>query len=294
MSNTVNGGSTDAGAVGGVGNELAVPMADTPQDLQAAVVLAKQFPRDEEAASERILKACTRPAFAEAARYLYERDNTDVSGFSIVFAREAARLWSNVRYGFQITGDETERRKVMAWAWDLESNVRSFAEDVFVKKVPRKQRLPGGGSRTVMKPANERELRELTAARASIMIRNAILTLLPPGVKEEAAIVCKATLTDQARKEGRPKAVPDIVAGFARFNVTEKELESYLGHPMAEITAEEVADLRSIWRAINDRVAKWSDYAKGEDEAGSDGDADGGDNAAPKSGLDAFEAALEG
>lgn len=264
-------------------------MADTPQDLQAAVVLAKQFPRDEEVASERILKACTRPAFAEAARYLYERDKTDVSGFSIVFAREAARLRSNVRYGFQITGDETERRKVMAWAWDLESNVRSFAEDVFVKKVPRRER-----GRSIMKPANERELRELTAARASIMIRNAILTLLPPGVKEEAAIVCKATLTDQARKEGRPKAVPDIVAGFARFNVTEKELESYLGHPMTEITAEEVADLRSIWRAINDRVAKWSDYAKGEDAADSDDNADGGENAAPQSGLDAFEAALEG
>lgn len=289
MNSGVNGGSTDIRAVGDVGNELAVPMADTPQDLQAAVVLAKQFPRDEEAAGERILKACTRPAFAEAARYLYKRDKTELSGFSIVFAREAARLWSNVRYGFQITGDETERRKVMAWAWDLESNVRSFAEDVFVKKVPRRER-----GRSIMKPANERELRELTAARASIMIRNAILTLLPPGVKEEAAIVCKATLTDQARKEGRPKAVPDIVEGFARFSVTEKELESYLGHAMSEITAEEVADLRSIWRAINDRVAKWSDYAKGEDAAGSDGDAEGGENAAQQSGLDAFEAALEG
>lgn len=289
MNSGVNGGSTDTRAVGDVGNELAVPMADTPQDLQAAVVLAKQFPRDEEAACDRVLKACTRHAFAEAARYLYERDKTDVSGFSIVFAREAARLWSNVRYGFQITGDDAERRKVMAWAWDLESNVRSFAEDVFVKKVPRRDH-----GRTIMKPANERELRELTAARASIMIRNAILTLLPPGVKEEAAIVCKATLTEQARKEGRPKAVPEIVEGFARFNVTEKALESYLGHAMAAITAEEVADLRSIWRAINDKVAKWTDYCGRQADGGGGEGTNGQPPDEPQSALDAFEAALEG
>lgn len=288
MTSNENQSPVEPRAVGDVGGELAVPMADTPQDLQAAVVLAKQFPRDEEAACERILKACTRPAFAEAARYLYERDNTDVSGFSIVFAREAARLWSNVRYGFQITGDETERRKVMAWAWDLESNVRSFAEDVFVKKVPRRDH-----GRTVMKPANERELRELTAARASIMIRNAILTLLPPGVKEEAAIVCKATLTEQARKEGRADAVPAILETFGRFGVSKEQLEKHLGHPMAKITAEEVADLRSIARAIKDKTAKWSDYAKGAERGEPDYDGDEGENAAPQSALDAFEAALE-
>ena len=82
-------------------------------EIQSAVVLAKRFPRDEEKAKAALLAACDLEDFAGGAYYSFPRGKKKnelgewvpniISGGGIRLAREAKRLWMNVRSGFFIT-----------------------------------------------------------------------------------------------------------------------------------------------------------------------------------------------
>jgi len=52
-------------------------------EVQAAMVIAKRFPRDPIEAMDRILHACTRSTLAESALYSYSRGGSDITGPSI-------------------------------------------------------------------------------------------------------------------------------------------------------------------------------------------------------------------
>jgi len=68
-------------------------------ETQAAMVIAKKFPRDQIAAMDRILTACTRPTLAEGALYSYSKGGSEVSGPSIRLAEAIAQSWGNVHFG---------------------------------------------------------------------------------------------------------------------------------------------------------------------------------------------------
>jgi hypothetical protein len=61
------------------------------QEVQAMMVIAKRFPRDQVQAMDRILQACTRPTLAEGALYSYSRGGSDVTGPSIRLAEAIAQ-----------------------------------------------------------------------------------------------------------------------------------------------------------------------------------------------------------
>ena len=78
-------------------NELSAPSAPNAalvetesaraiQEVQAALVIGKKFPRDEKAALDRILNACTREGLAKGALYTYARGGADISGPAIRLA----------------------------------------------------------------------------------------------------------------------------------------------------------------------------------------------------------------
>src|SRR6185295_15732166 len=63
------------------------------QEVQAAMVMAKQFPRDEIRAWDRIMKACERPKLAEESQYSFPKGGANVSGPSIRLAEVLAQNW---------------------------------------------------------------------------------------------------------------------------------------------------------------------------------------------------------
>ena len=69
------------------------------QEVQAAMVVAKKFPRDEYTAMEKIKRTCQRPTLAEQAIYSYPRGGENVSGPSIRLAEAMAQMWGNIDYG---------------------------------------------------------------------------------------------------------------------------------------------------------------------------------------------------
>ena len=239
------------------GFELApsAAMAEKQFEIQSAIIVAKRFPRNEDAAFEKLMKSSRRTSFAEDAAYSFPRGDTAVEGPSVNIAREAARLWGNVRYGIDIIRDDEESRLIRGWAFDMESNVKVTAEDDFKKLVFRKK---GGW----IKP-DERDLRELTNRRGAILVRNCILQILPKDLIEDALVQCKATLRSGAQQdpEGARKK---MILAFSTIHITPEMLELKLGHPIPQCTPDELAELRGIYKSILDGNSKWVDYVAQE------------------------------
>jgi hypothetical protein len=245
--------------------------AEKQFEIQSAIIVARRFPRDEDQAFMRLMKAAGRPSFADDASYSFKRgkkkneetgkwvDNY-VEGPSVNLAREAARVWGNIRYGLEVVRDDEETRQIRGWAWDLESNVKVTAEDDFKKLVQKKQYDSDGNSKgTAWVTADERELRELTNRRGAILIRNCILQLMPSDLIEDARVECDKTLESKtkANPEGEKKKV---ILAFSGLNVTPKMLEDKLGHKLAECSPAEIAELRKIYKSIADGNSTWAEY----------------------------------
>ena len=222
-------------------------------EVEAALILAKKFPRNEDKAFQKLMHSCERTTFAENATYSFPRGSGMVSGPSVNIAREAARVWENIEYGLLIVFENEVERKIRAWAWDKETNTRSFAEDTFAKLIYRKK---GGW----IKP-DERDLRELTNRRGSILIRNCILSIMPKDLIDDALIKCKDTLK-KAAKQDPDKARKNLILAFSQINVTVQMIEEKLGHPISKCTEDEIVELRQIWQSINDGNSRWSEYVE--------------------------------
>jgi hypothetical protein len=233
--------------------------AEKQFEIQSAIIIAKRFPRDEDSAFQKLMKACGRSTFAGDAQYSFPRGDGLVSGPSVQLAREAARNWTNIRYGLTIIRDDQQSRQIQGWAWDVETNTKVTAEDDFQKLIFRK----GKG----WIAPDERDMRELTNRRGAILIRNCILQILPKDLIEDALYTCHATLESDAAKD--PDAARKrILVSFSELNVSAEMLSGYLGHPVGQSSPAEIANLRTIYKSISDGNTTWGDYVNGNSDAG--------------------------
>ena len=237
--------------------ELAPTAAAAAQqhEVQSAIVIARRFPRDEDAAFAKLMRACGRSAFAAETEYTFPRGGQQVSGPSVTLAREAARVWGNIRYGLEIVREDVDSRQIRGWAWDLETNVKVAAEDEFRKLVQRKR-----DGKTVWVVPDERDLRELTNRRGAILIRNCILQLLPSDLIDDACRQSHETLKQEAGKDP-DSARKRLILAFGAINVTPEMLQAYLGHPVGQCSPDEIAKLRTVYQSIRDGNSTWAEYS---------------------------------
>ena len=226
-----------------------IQKAETQGEIFAAIMSAKKFPRDEQKSQADMLAACDSELFAEKAYYSFPRGKQIVSGASIRMAKEITRTYGNIRWGFFITHDDDDARGIVSWAWDLERNNRTSASDFFKKLIQRKQE----NGPTIWVTADERDLRELTFRRASIIERNCILSLLPAHFIDELVVVCKRTVAGGERTDLKERT-SIMSKAFGDIGVSPEQLENYLGHPLKAATREEVADLRGVYQSIVDGI----------------------------------------
>jgi hypothetical protein len=238
--------------------ELAVSSstAMARHEIEGSIVLAKRFPRNQDQAFAMVMKSCQRFSFASMTTYSYPRGGQQITGASVHLAREAARCWGNLRTGCDIVHDDEETRTIRGWAWDIESNVREAQDASFKKLIYRKPKRGEPGGWIV---PDERDLRELTNRQGAICVRNCILHLLPPDLIEDALGTAKGTIKndkptdpDEARKK--------IIMGFQGIGVSVDDLETKLGHPLRQVTPEEIKSLREIWASIREGNSVWAEH----------------------------------
>lgn len=244
-----NGGFQSVPIANGAGELSLVAREQT--EIQSAIIVAKKFPRDEAACYAKVIKSCERPLMAESAQYQFPRGKTKVTGPSVDLARELARCWGNIRYGLRLISNNDELCHIRGYALDLETNAYIEQEDQFAPKIQRKN--SSGVSAWVK--ADERDLRELIAKRGAILVRNAILQLVPPDVVDAALEKAQDTMKRAARGEltqNREDAIRRLVLAFDRVSVTSEMLQRKLGHELSLISEDELVELRAIWKSLHD------------------------------------------
>lgn len=266
-------GWEDSGASSGLAATQAGVLATVARedsDIKAAIVSAKHFPRVESVSYTKLIRSCERPTFAEGAAYSFPRGGQQVTGPSIYMAREAARCWGNIRHGVRIVSVDAEQVHIRGYALDCETNTYAESEDRFAKLVQRKR-----NGRTEWVEPDERDLRELVNRRGAICVRNAILQIIPTDVIEDALRKADETLRKAANGEleqNREDAIRRLVVAFDRFGVRPEMLADFLKHDLSIITPDELADLRKVFKSIEDghtRVAEhFAIQARGESAGG--------------------------
>jgi hypothetical protein len=227
-------------------------LARTIQEVKAMVLIAKEFPRDEQRAARRIQEACRRVQLAEDAEYEYPRGDTRVTGASIRLAEVLATAWGNIDYGFVVVDQRLGRDSdILAYAWDLESNVRASRR--FTQKHIREKK---SGNVILTDP---RDVYECEANHAQRRVRAAILAVIPRDVTDFAVEECRKTMRDADKRPTHEK-IQQMLTSFGELGVTADQLTSYLRHALGATTDREFLQLKRIYSTIKDGIRKAEDY----------------------------------
>ncbi|MEV0616098.1 hypothetical protein AB0I81_22485 [Nonomuraea sp. NPDC050404] len=230
-------------APGRVGQGTAVEQSRAVAEVQAAVVVAQQCPRDIQAAQREMRQSCAQKGLADRAFYSYRRGGSTVNGPSVHMARELARCWGNVQYGIVELrrDDEYHQSEMQAWAWDVQTNSRSSTTFI----VPHKRDVSGGPKALT----DMRDIYENNANMGARRLREVIFSILPPWFVEEAKELTHKTLTDGGGK-ALPQRIADAVAMFEGLGVTADQLVTRVGRPAAKWTEYDVAQLGITFNSL--------------------------------------------
>jgi len=243
--------------------------AQARAEIECAYTMAIRRPRNIADVRTKILAACQRPVFAESAEYSKPVGGKQIKGPSIRFVETALQAMKNTRVSTTVAYEDERVRKIHVSVVDLEENTAYGLDATVQKTVERKkikegqkilgERLNSYGEKTYLVEATEDDMTTKQNAIVSKMIRGCGLRLIPQDIVEEAMRTARATVANADK--GDPKAATNrIIDAFAGLGVKPSELEQYLGKPLAQIVAKELADLKTIYTAIKEGESKWSDY----------------------------------
>ena len=145
-------------------------------ETQAAMFVAKQFPRDLGSVLRNLQRTCSRQTIAEIASYSYKRGDEEIVGPSVYLLKAIAQEWGNLSFGVRelsrvpgspgVPGFST----IEAFAWDMERNVREVRN--FEVKHWRDTRSGGYQMR------DERDIYEIGANMGARRLRARLLAIM--------------------------------------------------------------------------------------------------------------------
>src|SRR5437868_1985943 len=101
---------------------VAIEESRAVAEAMGKLYVAKNYPRDEAASYEKVMRSCTRPSLADSAEYSYPKGGKNITGASIRLAEELARGWGNIEYGIRELSQRDGESEMEAYCWDLETN----------------------------------------------------------------------------------------------------------------------------------------------------------------------------
>lgn len=232
-------------------NEPSVVAVRAAKEVEAAMLVAQRFPRDELGAIQKIKNACRRKGLAENAEYEYKRGGTAIVGASVDLLRAIKCHWGNISSGWQEIARQNGRSTVYVYAFDLENNAR--AEITFEIRHWRDTKQGGYALR------DERDIYELIANAAARRERKCLQDIIPSDVVDAAVDECRKTLKG-ANTEPMADRLGKLLDAYSRFNVTKDMIEAYLGHDLSATSENRYAQLRRIWKSLQDGVAQVEDH----------------------------------
>ncbi len=245
---------------------IAAAQAQAVATIQARYAMARANPRSWDDVRQRVLKTCTRPAFAEKAIYVKPMGKSSVRGPSVRLAEELARTAGNLQVGSEVVYEDHHKRVIDVIVVDLETNLVTTGPVTVEKTVERAspkdrliiaQRTNTAGEAVYIVAATDDELTIKTNAMVSKMRRNLVLAMMPADIVEEALDQCRATSRGEAKDQGAARK--KIADSFATVGVAVRDVEEYLGHGFDMMTPDEVQHLREVFATLRDGETRWVD-----------------------------------
>lgn len=222
------------------------------QEVQAAMIIAKRFPRNPIESMDKIINACARPSLASAAIYSYPRGGQEVSGPSIRLAEAVAQNWGNIQWGIRDLSTNQDGSTIEAFAWDVESNTKQVK--VFSVEHVRYSRAGG-----ITKLTDPRDKYEVVANQGARRLRACILGVIPGDVIEAAVNQC--LITQHANIDTSPEGIKKMLEVFEKhFSVSQKLIESRIGKRIEAIVPAQMQQLLNIAQSMKDGMSKPSDW----------------------------------
>lgn len=248
--------------------------------IEGAYIMAKKFPRNEDDARARIIKTCASYTFAEKAKYRKPIGKDFIIGPSIRLAEEMFRQWGHLRVEGIVLYDDDMRRIIQVSALDLQTGSNGIMQFTIEKTVERKnatgrivisERMNSYNEKVSLVIATEDEVMVKQNATLSKYRRNLILQIIPNDILQDALFKIDATIkAGIAANPEREKK--NVVDNFAKIGVMPSEIEKYLGHPIAQIIPDEIAELKDVYTTIIENEGTWkSILATKSGEATSEG-----------------------
>lgn len=229
-----------------IGQGTAVEQSRAVAEVQAAVIVARQFPRNEALAIQKMTTAFSQQNLAARSFFRFSRGTSTVNGETIQFAKELARCWGNIHHGVhELRRDDVAGESEMqAWAWDLETNER--ASTTFI--VPHTRWTKTNGSTRLEDP---RDVYESNSNNGARRLREMIFTVLPSWYREQAKDIATNTLNNGAGDKPRSQRIADAIAAFEGIGVTVDQIEEKLGRGSDKWTNIDLGQLQIIYQSID-------------------------------------------
>ena len=228
-------------------------------EIKAKIFLAKQFPRDEQKAIDRILMECKRPQLAESAEYVFNRGQSEVKGASIRLAEVIARHWGNFECGVVELEQRDGESTVKAYAWDLETNVND--DKIFTVSHIRETKK--GSYRLT----DSRDIYEKVANDAARRKRAWIMTIIPGYIFDMALDECSRTLHNNIKGDKTIEETREqMYTAFQEIkpDITKEQLAEKVGKEFDKLSVQDIVKMRNLYNAIKDGFVK-SSVAFGEE-----------------------------
>lgn len=257
-------------AIGGVAEQ-----SRSIAEIQAALTVAKSFPRDEIGSLDRIKNSCQRNGLAEKAEYTYSRGGTEITGPTIDLLTCCANGWGNIQFGFRELSQANQESVVEAFAWDLETN----SKRTLTFTVPHR-RFTKGGSYPLTDP---RDIYETVANNAQRRVRSCLEAVIPADVVDAAVAQCRETL--KANCDLTPEVIKKVAEGFKKMGVSAEQIEKRIQRRLESMQPAQYLSLRRIWSSINDGMSRVEDWFESAGATPTD--------EPPKTGVEAAKEALK-
>lgn len=227
-----------------VSQATTIEMSRAVAEVQAAVLMARQFPRDQQRARREMEDTCAQTELAEEAFWRFRRGDSQINGETIHLARELARCWGNMQWGvYELArNDNAGESEMLAYAWDIQGNSRSSMGFI----VPHKR--DKDGRTTDLKTM--RDIYENNANLGARRVRECIFAVLPRWYRQRAVALCRETLENGG---GRALAVrvAEVLDWYKQIGVRESALIRKLdGTATDQWDAVDIANLGVIYRSI--------------------------------------------
>jgi hypothetical protein len=250
------------------GEQQAIAIAESKKaEIQASYIMAIKNPRSESMFRQKIIESCKNKYFANSSIWKKPVGGKTIEGFSVRFTEEALRLWGNTISDKSVIYEDDEKKVIRFTLLDLETNTKYCEDATITKTIERKnskgyvvvgERKNSYGEDVFIVKATDDDIQNKEGAIASKKIRNLVLRIIPPYVKDEAREVILSTMAGQIKD---PKELlKKLCDSFSSLRVSVAMIEKYLGHKIEDCTNDELVSLNQIYQTVKDGEASFHDY----------------------------------